>query len=86
MITAIYEKQHTLSSVEAQTGRGGMSKAYSEQKGGAFLSESADPPIMVSKRMIDLARDNFFRSRGMPHKGSINSRTRIISAARPLVG
>jgi hypothetical protein len=42
-------------------------------------------PVMVSKRMIDLACDNFLRSRGMPHKDSINGWTRSSQTERPEV-
>ena len=42
---------------------------------GAFFQDVPTQPIMLGKRMIDLACDNFFRSRGMLRKDSLNLRT-----------
>lgn len=42
---------------------------------GAFFQDLPTQPIMAGKRMIDLACDNFFRSRGMLRKDSLNIRT-----------
>ena len=39
-------------------------------------------PVMVTKRMIDLACGNFFRSRGMQHKDSTNGWTRSSQIVR----
>jgi hypothetical protein len=48
-------------------------KPVRNKRVGASLHHRASERVMVSKRMIDLACDNFFRSRGIPHKGSISS-------------
>jgi len=82
MTIAIYEKQYTaLLSVEARTGRDlpnrRACKRIRKKKEGAFFQDLPTQHVMVSKRMIDLAWDKFFRSRGMPQKDSINSQTRL---------
>jgi hypothetical protein len=46
------------------------------------LQNQPTQPVMVTKRMVDLACDNFFRSRAMPHKDSINSWTRSSQIVR----
>jgi hypothetical protein len=51
-------------------------KRIRNKREGAFFQDVPTQPVMVGKRMIDFACDNFFRSRGMPQKDSINSRTR----------
>ena len=52
------------------------SKCVRKKRARASLQNRPTQPVMAGKRMIDLACDNFFRSRGMLHKGSINSWTR----------
>jgi hypothetical protein len=52
------------------------SKRVRKKRAGASLQNRPTQPVMVSKRMIDSACDNFFRSRGMLHKESGNSWTR----------
>jgi hypothetical protein len=47
-----------------------------KKRAGAFFQDWQTQPVMASKRMIDLACDNFFRSRGIPTKDSINGWTR----------
>jgi len=51
-------------------------KRIRNKREGAFFQDVPTQPVMVGKRMIDFACDNFFRSRGMPQRDSINSRTR----------
>jgi len=51
-------------------------KRILNKREGAFFQDLPSQPVMVSKRMIDLACDNFFRSRGMRQKDSTNSQTR----------
>lgn len=43
-------------------------------------------PVMVSKRLIDLACENFFRSRGMPSKDPLNGWTRNHQTEQPQGG
>ena len=57
-------------------------KRVRNKRARASLQNRPNQPVMVSKRMIDLACDNFFRSRGMPHKESINSWTRSSQTVR----
>ena len=52
------------------------SKRVRKKRAGASLQNRPTQPVMAGKRMIDLACDNFFRSRGMLHKESGNSWTR----------
>jgi hypothetical protein len=40
-------------------------------------------PVMVSKRLIDLACENFFRSRGMLSKDPLNRWTRSNQTEQP---
>jgi hypothetical protein len=47
-----------------------------KKRADVFCQDWQTQPVMVSKRMIDLACDNFFHSRGMPYKDSINGWTR----------
>jgi hypothetical protein len=51
-------------------------KRIRNKRVGAFFQDLPTQPVIVGKRMIDLACDNFFRSRGMPQKDWINSQTR----------
>jgi hypothetical protein len=55
--------------------RAGKKRIRNEREG-AFFQDVPTQPVMVGKRLIDFACDNFFRSRGMPQKDSINSQTR----------
>ena len=48
----------------------------------SFFQDLPTQPVMVGKRLIDLACDNFFRSRGMLQKDSINNWTRAIRQTR----
>jgi hypothetical protein len=50
-------------------------KRIRNQTEGPSFQDLPTQPIMVNKRMIDLACDNFFRSRGMPQKGPLSIRT-----------
>ena len=43
---------------------------------GPFFLDLPTQPVMLNKRMIDVACDKFFRSRAMSQKDSINSWTR----------
>jgi hypothetical protein len=51
-------------------------KRVRNKREGKLFQDLPTQPVMVSKRMIDLACDNFFRSRGMLQKDSINNWTR----------
>ena len=52
------------------------SKRVRKKRARASLQNRPTQPVMAGKRMIDLACDSFFRSRGMLHKESGNSWTR----------
>jgi hypothetical protein len=52
------------------------SKHVRKKKARASLQNRPTQSVMVGKRMIDSACDNFFRSRGMLHKESGNNWTR----------
>ena len=57
-------------------------KRIQNKRAGAFFQDLPTQPVMVGKRLIDLACDNFFRSRGMLQKDSINNWTRAIRQTR----
>jgi hypothetical protein len=48
-------------------------KRIRNQREGAFFQDVPTQPVMVGKRMIDFACDNFFRSRGMPQKDRLTA-------------
>ena len=48
-------------------------KRIRNKREGAFFQEVPTQPVMVGKRMIDFACENFFRSPGMPQKDRLTA-------------